>query len=276
MVVIKWFLLSLFISLTACGQFDWYENQRRYYTYSPTTDTAINIGTTSATLIGSDGRAKSNKSDTLATKLSPIRRMTWWSDTDSIVYLNDNLKVLGRDWYVNDYNHDTIFVSSGLLGSIAQFRFNRSVRITYSFQVINYVSGIVYFGGWGENFVDTLSSNGIYTGEYNSTNGIIYFNANGNTSMGITSFMFDILADSITSKSINLSGLQPNTTYKYRYSVSVKTYNGDKSVDLHYGEIKTFTTNALPSLPSLPLLATENGKYTITEDGNYITFDLGE
>lgn len=50
-------------------------NSGVYSTYSPFTDTVVNITPYSATLIGNDNKTKSNKLDTLATKKTPYRYM---------------------------------------------------------------------------------------------------------------------------------------------------------------------------------------------------------
>jgi len=83
MVVIKWLLLSLILTVTACGQFDWFERRQNFYIYTPQTDTAIYITPFSATIIGSNDRVKSNKLDTLATKKSVQNWMKWWTALDS-------------------------------------------------------------------------------------------------------------------------------------------------------------------------------------------------
>lgn len=250
---------------------------KKYYRYTPVTDTVINITSTSATFVGNDGRIKSNKLDTLATRKAPRREMIWWSDADSLVTLDNNLRILGNGWYINDDNYDTIYVNSGMFGYPARFEFNRDVTINYSMEIVGYVSGTVYLGWPDEenNYIDTLNANGIFTGTCTTADGYLIFSASGNAEMGITSFDFDILEDTASGKITNITGLQPRTTYKYRYSMFVKTEGGDRSLDYHQGEIKSFTTLDDPIL-DLPIgiyIVTPEGKYWTTENGDYATLE---
>ena len=60
MVVIRWFLLSLLIVLSTYAQFGWFDKHKQnFYIYTPSTDTAINITSSTAVVNGSNSRSES-------------------------------------------------------------------------------------------------------------------------------------------------------------------------------------------------------------------------
>lgn len=74
--ILLWLFLIVQILPQGYGSYGRNKNiPKFYYTYTPETDTAINVTPYSATLIGNDNRVKSNRADTLATNKTPYRYM---------------------------------------------------------------------------------------------------------------------------------------------------------------------------------------------------------
>ena len=70
--------------LSTYAQFGWFDKHKQnFYIYTPSTDTAINITSSTAVVNGSNSRVKSIKTDTLATKL-PIQNWIVLVGVDSV------------------------------------------------------------------------------------------------------------------------------------------------------------------------------------------------
>jgi hypothetical protein len=95
-------MFLLVSSSVAYSQFDWLLNMegKKYYVYTPATDTALNITPSSATIYAHNDRVKSNKLDTLATKKSVQNWMKWWTALDSALIdsaLGSRVRVTGLE-----------------------------------------------------------------------------------------------------------------------------------------------------------------------------------
>lgn len=242
----------------------------RFYTYTPVTDTAINITTNSATLIGDDGRAKSNKTDTLATKKAPYRYITWWSDDVNLITNGDFTTDLSG-WTVES---GTAYQSGGNLvfesGLVSQECLVIGATYTVSVEVIASDVGqrLAMHNGLQLNLINT-GIVGTHSKTFTATSPILVF-AGGNTvtADNFTCSVSTNEPDSTSGKTVNLLNLVPELTYNYYYSMFVRAVDGD--IDYYKGETKTFTTSALPEGE---LLRTEDLIYVVTEDGYYIQFE---
>lgn len=281
MVVIRWLLLSLFITLSTYAQFDWFDKSKQnYHIYTPITNDAINITSHFATISGRNLRVKSNKFDTLATKKSVQNWLTYSTgDTTEQLVTNGTFGsstgwTLGTRWSIGS---GVLTRASGSPPNTGAYRTDLDTlpnnglnRYRYSLEITGYTNGSLHiiFNGV---IVATLSGDGVKTGSFTRTsfNGtsILQLYTYDGFAGSIDNFEIYRTSDSTQSLSKTFSGLIQNTEYSYYHSIFVRANDGD--TDYYQGDTKTFTT---ASLPVALLLATEDGNYIITEDGNYITF----
>lgn len=278
-LVIFLLLFSVGFSQTTVKDY-YYNSNKQFYIYSPSTDTAINITTYSATLVGDDGKIKSNKTDTLATKKTPYRYLTYYTDTTLIV---PDAWEVQTGWTASN---DTLYCdgSQEINSSIYMLPPGKGYFLTsdldsiyYSFELFGYTAGnvsIVLFYSTGNYTQPIIENNGVYSGylsNFSHKDVRFGFRADADFIGNITDIeTYSFFIDSVSGKRVTLNDLQVETEYNYYYSIFVRTNTGDKSIDYYRGETKTFTTLALPEGN---YLQTEDLIYVVTEDGYYIQFE---
>lgn len=274
--ILLWLFLIVQILPQGYGSYGRNKNiPKFYYTYTPETDTAINITPYSATLIGNDNRVKSNRADTSATKKSVQNWMVWWCDSTN--FLANGSFDNSSKWNVTDF-----IISSGVasygdneIGALSQdVSLKQGKTYNLTFTVSNTtglrlaVSGNILF-----DWIVTQSTfnNGTYSYTFVPTqdyNALFFFGYPTGSTGDLDNILCYPTIDSSQGTSVSLTGLADSLTYSYYHSIIVKANDGD--LDYYKGETKAFTTLALPEGN---YLQTEDLIYVVTEDGYYIQFE---